>query len=68
MARRGLLDRLFRERRGRHLQLALERDLLRRGESATVTLTFAEPDRVGENVAVGIVCTDARERLDVVVP
>jgi hypothetical protein len=58
VARRGLLDRLFRERSGRHLQLAVERDVVRRGDSVTLTLTFAEPDRAGENVEVGIVCIE----------
>lgn len=58
MARRGLLDRLFRERGGRHLQLAVDRDVLRRGESVTLTLTFADPGRVRENVEVGVVCTE----------
>ena len=58
MTRRGLLDRLFRERGGRHLQLAADRDVLRRGDSVTLTLTFADAERVRENVEVGVVCTE----------
>ena len=53
-----LLDRLFRERAGRHLAVVPEPAIVRRGERVRATLTLYHPDRVGRRVEVGLVCTE----------
>ena len=55
---RGLFTRLFRERRGKHLEFAVDRQVLRRGEDVTVTLTVTETGKLEKGVEVGVVCTE----------